>query len=151
MISESAGYERLRLAEKLWHLCHDLSDEARKSGYLQNLVKNRGGGFTEETERLAEQMKSPEFRKTLMEEYAAFWTAYQQDRDLMRFHYHNPKQIWENLKDLNLSRKAFSSEMTEVPTVRQFITEDEIGAALSGGSGFAGGKGRIYAYSLSVR
>ena len=145
-LAEAAGYERLRLAEKLWHLCHDLSDEARESGYLQSIVKNRGGGFPEETERLAGQLKSPEFRQNLAEEYAAFWTAYQQDRDVLRFHYHNPKQIWESLKDLNLPRKAFSSEMAEVPTVKQFITEDEIGAALSGGSSFAGGKGRIYAF-----
>ena len=145
-LAEAAGYERLRLAEKLWNLCHDLSDEARESGYLQSLVKNRGGGFPEETERLAEQLKSSEFRKTLAEEYAAFWTAYQQDRDILRFHYHNPKQIWENLKDLNLPRKAFSSEMAEVPTIKEFITEDEIGAALSGGSGFAGGRGRIYTF-----
>lgn len=36
--------------------------------------------------------------------------------------------------------------MAEVPAVKQFITEDEIGAALSGGGGFAGGKGRIYAF-----
>ena len=145
-LAEAAGYERLRLAEKLWNLCHDLSDEARESGYLQSLVKNRGGGFPEETERLAGQLKSPEFRQNLAEEYAAFWTAYQQDRDVLRFHYHNPKQIWENLKDLNLPRKAFSSEMAEVPTIKEFITEDEIGAALSGGSGFAGGRGRIYTF-----
>ncbi|MEY8284621.1 SNF2-related protein [Lachnospiraceae bacterium 50-23] len=145
-LAEAAGYERLRLAEKLWNLCHDLSDEARESGYLQSLVKNRGGGFPEETERLADHLKNPEFRKDLMEEYAAFWTAYQQDRDVLRFHYHNPRLIWENLKDLNLPRKAFSSEMVEAPTVKEFITEDEIGAALSGGSGFAGGRGRIYTF-----
>ena len=145
-LAEAAGYERLRLAEKLWNLCHDLSDEARESGYLQSLVKNKGGGFPEETERLAEQLESPEFRQNLAEEYAAFWTAYQQDRDLLRFHYHNPRLIWENLKDLSLPRKAFLSEMAEVPAVRQFITEDEIGAALSGSSGFAGGRGRIYTF-----
>ena len=38
---------------------------------------------------------------SLKEEYAAFWTAYQQDRDLLRFHYHRPREIWENLKDLD--------------------------------------------------
>ena len=143
---EAAGYERSQLAEKLWHLCHDLSDEARESGYLQSVVQNKGGGFPEETKRLAEQLESPEFRQTLMEEYAAFWSAYQQDRDLLRFHYHKPRQIWENLKDLSLSRITFSSEMAEVPVEKQFITEDEIGAALSGGSGIAGGKGRIYTF-----
>ena len=145
-LAEAEGYERLQLAEKFWNLCHDLSDRAKESGYLPSLVQNRGGGFPEETKRLAEQLKSPEFRQTLAKEYAAFWLAYQQDRSLLRFQYHNPKQIWENLKDLSLPRKAFSSEMAEVPAVKQFITEDEIGAALSGGSGFAGGKGRIYAF-----
>ena len=145
-LAEAEGYERLQLAEKFWNLCHDLSDRARESGYLPSLVQNRGGGFPEETKRLAEQLKSPEFHQTVAKEYAAFWLAYQQDRSLLRFQYHNPKQIWENLKDLSLPRKAFSSEMAEVPAVKQFITEDEIGAALSGGSGFAGGKGRIYAF-----
>ncbi len=36
--------------------------------------------------------------------------------------------------------------MAELPEVRGFITEDEIAATLSGGSGVEGGKGRIYAY-----
>ena len=33
-------------------------------------------------------------------------------------------------------------------TVQHFITEDEIDAAMTGGSGFAGGKGRIYAFFM---
>ncbi len=36
--------------------------------------------------------------------------------------------------------------MTEVPAVKQFITEDEIDAALTAGSGMSGGKGRIYGF-----
>ena len=55
-------------------------------------------------------------RQTLKEEYAAFWTAYQQDRDLLRFRYHRPREIWENLKDLDLPRRTFSSELSQVPT-----------------------------------
>ena len=35
-----------------------------------------------------------------------------------------------------------------MPTVQHFITEDEIDAAMTGGSGFAGGKGRIYAFFM---
>ena len=34
-------------------------------------------------ENLKEQLSDPAFRQTLKEEYAAFWTAYQQDRDLL--------------------------------------------------------------------
>ena len=44
-------------------------------------------------------------------EVLLFWTAYQQDRDLLRFHYHRPREIWENLKDLDLPRRTFSSEL----------------------------------------
>ena len=147
-LAEAAGYERSLLSEKLWHLYHDLSEDARKAGYLSCLSEIKGNGFPEETRRLTEQLSEPAFRQTLKEEYAAFWTAYQQDRDLLRFHYHRPREIWENLKDLDLPRRTFSSELSQVPTVQHFITEDEIDAAMTGGSSFAGGKGRIYAFFM---
>ena len=147
-LAEAAGYERSLLAEKLWYLYHDLSEDAREAGYLSCLSEIKGNGFPEETRRLMEQLSEPAFRQTLKEEYAAFWTAYQQDRDLLRFHYHRPREIWENLKDLDLPRRTFSSELSQVPTVQHFITEDEIDAAMTGGSSFAGGKGRIYAFFM---
>ena len=145
-LTEAAGYERSLLAEKLWHLYHDFSDKARDSGYLSCLSGIQRTGFPEETAWLAEQLNRPEFRQTLAEEYAAFWTAYQQDRELLRFHYHKPREIWENLKDLSLSRRTFSSDLSQVPTVQHFITEDEIDAAMTNGSSFAGGKGRIFVF-----
>ena len=148
-LAEAAGYERSLLAEKLWYLYHDLSEDAREAGYLSCLSEIKGNGFPEETRRLTEQLSDPAFRQTLKEEYAAFWTAYQQDRDLLRFHYHRPREIWENLKDLDLPRRTFSSDLSQVPTVQHFITEDEIDAAMTGGSSFAGGKGRIYAFFMA--
>ena len=147
-LAEAAGYERSLLSEKLWHLYHDLSEDAREAGYLSCLSEIKGNGFPEETRRLTEQLSDPAFRQTLKEEYAAFWTAYQQDRDLLRFHYHRPREIWENLKDLDLPRRTFSSDLSQVPTVQHFITEDEIDTAMTGGSSFAGGKGRIYAFFM---
>ena len=145
-LAEAAGYERSLLAEKLWYLYHDLSEGAREAGYLSCLSEIKGNGFPEETRRLTEQLSDPAFRQTLKEEYAAFWTAYQQDRELLRFHYHKPREIWENLKDLSLSRRTFSSDLSQVPTVQHFITEDEIDAAMTNGSSFAGGKGRIFVF-----
>ena len=145
-LAEAAGYERSLLAEKFWNLYHDFSEEAREAGYLPILSNNPGRGFPEESAWLTEQLKSPEFRQNLAEEYAAFWTAYQQDRDLLRFHYHKPKEIWENLRDLSLPRTTFTSQLTEVPSVKQFISEDEIDAAMTRGSGFESGKGRIFTF-----
>ena len=145
-LAEAEGYERTRLAEQCWNLYHDFSDKAREDGYLTCLSSIRGNSFPQETEWLAEQLKSPEFRQTFTEEYTTFWTAYQQDRELLRFHHHNLQKLLENLQDLSLPRITFSSQMTEVPVVKQFITEDEIDAAMARGSSIEGGKGRIFTF-----
>ena len=106
-LAEAAGYERSLLAEKFWNLYHDFSEKAREAWVSAHPFNNPGRGFPEETAWLTEQLKRPEFRQTLAEEYAAFWTAYQQDRELLRFHYHKPREIWENLKDLSLPHQDF--------------------------------------------
>ena len=145
-LAEAEGYERARLAERFWELYHDFSQEAREAGYLPSLANNPGRGFPEESAWLTEQLKNSEFRQNLAKEYATFWTAYQHDRNLLRFHYHKPKEIWENLRDLPLPRTTFTSQLTEIPSVKQFISEDEIDAAMTRGSGFEGGKGRVFTF-----
>ena len=145
-LTEAGQHERMQLAQALWYLKHDLSDEAREQGYLSCMDTLRGGGFPDETERLAERLTDSSFRDTLSGEFAQFYAAHEQDRSLLRFHYHKLDQIWQSLRDLSLPRREYSSEMTAVPDLARFITEDEIDHALDRGSGVEGGKGRIYEY-----
>ena len=145
-LAEAGQHERMQLAQALWYLKHDLSDEAREQGYLSCMDTLRGGGFPDETERLAEQLTNTDFRETLSGEFAQFYAAHEQDRSLLRFHYHKLENIWQSLRDLSLPRREYSSEMTAVPELGRFITEDEIDHALDRGSGVEGGKGRIYEY-----
>ena len=145
-LAEAGQHERMQLAQALWYLKHDLSDEAREQGYLSCMDAQRGGGFPDETERLAERLTDSSFRDTLSGEFAQFYAAHEQDRSLLRFHYHKLDQIWQSLRELPLPRRDFSSEMTAVPELARFITEDEIDHALDRGSGVEGGKGRIYEY-----
>ena len=145
-LAEAGQHERMQLAQALWYLKHDLSDEAREQGYLSCMDTLRGGGFPDETERLAERLTDSSFRDTLSGEFAQFYAAHEQDRSLLRFHYHKLDQIWQSLRDLSLPRRDFSSEMTAVPELARFITEDEIDHALDRGSGVEGGNGRIYEY-----
>ena len=145
-LTEAGQHERMQLAQALWYLKHDLSDEAREQGYLSCMDTLRGGGFPDETERLAEQLTNTDFRETLSGEFAQFYAAHEQDRSLLRFHYHKLDQIWQSLRDLSLPRREYSSEMAAVPELARFITEDEIDHALDRGSGVEGGKGRIYEY-----
>ena len=145
-LAEAGQHERMQLAQALWYLKHDLSDEAREQGYLSCMDTLRGGGFPDETARLAEQLTNTDFRETLSGEFAQFYAAHEQDRSLLRFHYHKLDQIWQSLRELPLPRREYSSEMTAVPELARFITEDEIDHALDRGSGVKGGKGRIYEY-----
>ena len=145
-LAEAGQHERMQLAQALWYLKHDLSDEAREQGYLSCMDTLRGGGFPDETARLAGQLTNTDFRETLSGEFAQFYAAHEQDRSLLRFHYHKLENIWQSLRDLSLPRREYSSEMAAVPELGRFITEDEIDHALDRGSGVEGGKGRIYEY-----
>ncbi len=145
-LAGAEGYERFRLAEKLWYLRQDFSGKAIDAGYLSSLAKDMEGGFQEGTEWLAEKLTDPAFRARLNSEYRQFLSDQQQSGDLLRFHFHRLDEILEALEDLDLPRRAFSSEMAEIPPARQFITEDEIDANLAEGGLMSGSKGRIFAF-----
>ena len=106
----------------------------------------RGGGFPEETARLAERLRDPAFREVLIDDFAQLRSDYREDRSLLRFHYHKPDKIEQGLRELSLPRREYRTEMAEIPAVQRFITEDEIAATLTRGSNIEGSKGRIYAY-----
>lgn len=145
-LAEAELHERTELSHKLWYLRGDLSDGARENGILSILEDYRKGGFPDATARLAEDLKDPAFRQTIAADCSAFMEAYKADRDIMRFHYHKPLEIWNALQDLDLPRREYTSDMAEVPKVGMFITEDEIDVSLNKGSNVEGGKGRIYTY-----
>ena len=145
-LAEAELHERTELSHKLWYLRGDLSDEAREQNILGTLRDYRRGGFPDATARLAEDLKDPAFRHTVSADFTAFMDAYKADRDVMRFHFHNPVEIWNALQDLDLPRREYASDMAEVPSVGMFITDDEIDATLTRGSNVEGGKGRIYTY-----
>ena len=145
-LAEAPGHERTELAQSIWYLRQDLSEKARAQGYLSCLSDMRGGGFPEETARLAERLRDPAFREVLMDDFSEFQSDCREDRSLLRFHYHKPDNIEQSLRELSLPRREYRTEMAEIPAVQRFITEDEIAATLTRGSNIEGSKGRIYAY-----
>ena len=145
-LAEAPGHERTELAQAVWYLRQDLSEKARAQGYLSCLSDMRGGGFPEETARLAERLRDPAFREVLMDDLAQLRSDCREDRSLLRFHYHKPDNIEQSLRELSLPRREYRTEMAEIPAVQRFITEDEIAATLTRGSNIEGSKGRIYAY-----
>ena len=140
-ISEALDYERDRISESLWYLIHDLSEEGKEQGFFEFFEK--GGGFPDETKRLSEALKNPEHLGDVIKEYGRFLEAYREDRDVLRFHYHKVDSLYQKLQELALPRKEYSTNLTELPKVKAFITEDEVLATISRGSGIDRGKERI--------
>ena len=140
-ISEALDYERDRISKSLWYLYHDLSEEGKAHWYFDFI--ERGGGFPEETKRLSEALKNPEYLKETIKEYGRFLEGYKENRNVLRFHYHKLDSLYQKLQELELPRKEYSTNLTEFPKVKPFITDDEVLATLSRGSGIDKGKERI--------
>ncbi|EGY80348.1 conjugative transposon DNA recombination protein, partial [Peptoniphilus indolicus ATCC 29427] len=138
---KAQDYERDRISESLWYLTHDLSEEGIEQGYFNSF--ERGGGFPEETKRLSEALKNPQYLRETIREYERFLEGYKENRDVLRFHYHKVDSLYQRLKEFELPRKEYSTNLTEHPKVKLFITEDEVLESLSRGSGVDRGKERI--------
>ena len=145
-LAEAEGLVRSETALSMLYLYHDLSEEAREQGYL-SCLNNLPLGYPDAQAALAERMGDREFLSTLRDEYAQFYAAYAQDRNLLRFHYHKPDELWRRFSEADRDRRVYAAgELTEMPEIHAFITEDEINASLTSGSSIEGSKGRIYAY-----
>ena len=143
---EGAGaedYEHELIAQKLWHLCRDLSD-GNESMFPS--LANVDGGYPEAVQKIAAKLADPEGREAVLGDYLAFREAYKADRSVLRFHYHDVDGIFVSLAVQLLERRKFTSDMERVPEVNSFITQDEIGDALSHGGGTVGSKWRIFKY-----
>lgn len=95
---------------------------------------------------MAEKLADPRFHATLVQQYSEFRKALADNLDLLRFHYHKLNLIQKQLYELNLPLREHQIDMMQMPLVRQFITDDEVNADLTRGSGFSGGKAHIYNY-----
>ncbi|MGN0777263.1 MAG: DEAD/DEAH box helicase family protein, partial [Candidatus Ventricola sp.] len=143
-LAASPAHERAMIAQRLWNLYGDTTPDGKV--FLSSLEPIRGGGFPDETARLAERLADPAFLSGITAEMNTFANAYMQNRNLLRFRFHNPAALARLLRELALPRREYESLLTEVSKPAAFITEDEIDAQLASGSSMAGGKGRIYRF-----
>ncbi len=142
-VTGAEDYEHELIARKLRDLQHDLSKG--NEGLFPNLA-DVDGGYSEAVQKIAAKLADPEGREAVLGDYLAFREAYKADRSVLRFHYHDVDGIFVSLAVQLLERRKFTSDMERVPEVNSFITQDEIGDALSYGGGTVGSKWRIFKY-----
>lgn len=129
-------YEYQQIAESLWYLRQDFDDGAKEQALLPtvNGAYMSHGGFPENTAQIAELLKQPYSLQTLVDELSTFLSAYEADRDILRFHFHRPREILLRLTDLQREPLIFTAAEGYDPQRRQFITMDEIDKLLRSGS-----------------
>lgn len=145
-LEETPNFERRRIAQSMLYLYHDFTDEARERGFLSSLEQVEGNGYPDRITSLAQLLDNDGFRDNLINDLDNFLAAYHNGEDILRFRYHKPNDIYQDLTELEMIRRAYRTDMAHMPLVRRFITDDEINHALTAGSGFVGGKGRIWQY-----
>ncbi len=145
-VQEASLYEHTQIAQSLWYLHSDLSEQARNQGLLGFMDAFQGGGFPDETARIAEALTDPLNQEWLQKDLSAFIQEYRQHPEVLRFRNHRPEDLLKNIQELSLPRREYAWSYAQLPEIRQFITEDEIAEALTHGSGVAGGMDRIYAF-----
>lgn len=142
------GNEFKELAAQLWYLRQDFGDGAKEAGLLPTVdgVYMQRGGFPEDTAKLEKLLQSPEQLAAVVKEMEGFCDAYQENREILRFHFHRPNAILHRLEQAQIPAEVFPLDgqfKEERPT---FITEDEINEVLAPGGGYSDSKLAAYVF-----
>lgn len=138
-IDKSVENELKDVSEKLWYLHQDYEGE-REYFIPEELFK---GGFPNSTAKISASMTDKNTLQKYIDGLTDLIKDYEQNRDILRFHFHKPKEVLQSLKDLQLERKDFITKQGFEFKPQFFITEDEIQKLFLSGSGIQDGKFRI--------
>ena len=129
------GYERQQRAAQLWYLRQDFAEGTADAGYLPtvNAIYGKNRGFPEESAAISDLLGHSEGLQNLRDELEQFVTAYGENRELLRFHFHRPRKLLEQLSDLQREPLHFTAAEGYDPQRRFFISGDEIDNLLRGG------------------
>ena len=129
------GYERQQRAAQLWYLRQDFAEGTADAGYLPTVsaIYSTHRGFPEESAAIRDLLGHPEALQTIRDELEQFAQAYEENRELLRFHFHRPQKLLEQLSDLQREPLHFTAAEGYDPQRRFFISGEEIDNLLRGG------------------
>lgn len=148
VIDRAQDNEFREVAEKLWYLRQNFSDQARKQGFLPT-IDALYGGFSESTAKITEQLRDPSAHRVILAELSRLTEAYGKDNSLLRFRTPAPsKDLLIQVNNLAVPPELFAAIPDFAPAKGTFVTQDEIDRMLRGGGNVAGNKLKIYSYFM---
>lgn len=128
------------IAGKLWYLHQDCEVEY----FIPDEMFK--GGFPDSTERIKASLTDSATLQKYIDRLDDLIRQYEQNRNVLRFHFHKPKELLSRLKDLQLPKRDFITKSDFSYEPKFFVTEDEKDKLLTGGNGVQYGKFRIEKY-----
>ncbi len=141
-------YERKKAADAVWEMRRNLNTEdyPELKEYFTADVFSFVGGYPEETDKIAEHLKTSAGLDEVKSVTQKLSDLYDENFDITRYEWYNPHKTNNVVAELYITRKTFTAqELTYTPPER-FISRDEIDNMFKRGSGVSEGKYRIYTF-----
>ena len=103
IIDRAAELELKNAADKLWYIHQDLSDDYDGNYFIPKEFFE--GGFPDSTEKIKISMTDKETLQKYIDGLSDFIGQYEENHNIMRFHFHKLKETLRQLKDLQLPKK----------------------------------------------
>jgi hypothetical protein len=104
IIDGAAEKEIKDIADRLWYLHQDIDYDNYEYFIPKDMFKD---GFPESTERIKIALLDKDTLQSYIDGLTQLVTDYEQNRDILRFHFHRPKELLYRLKDLQIERRQF--------------------------------------------
>lgn len=129
-------YEIRTLADRMLLMSRDISEEYRDAGYLptMRLIHSSRQGFPEMVDQLQKLLSDPDMLPKIAAEWKTFADAHAQNPDILRFRFYRPKELSNQLQDLQREPVTFIAAEDYTPQRHFYISGDEIDKVLRGSS-----------------
>ena len=141
-------YERKKIADAVWEMRRNLNTEdyPELKEYFTDDVFSFVGGYPEETDKIAEHLKTSSGLDEIKSVTQKLSDLYDENLDITRYEWYNPHKTNNVVAELYITRKTFTAQELTYSPPERFISRDEIDNMFKRGSGVSEGKYRIYIF-----
>ena len=131
-----SDHELRTLADRMLLLSRDISEEYWDAGYLptMRLIHSSRQGFPEMVDQLQKLLIDPDMLQKIAVEWKTFADTHAQNPDILRFRFYRPKEISNQLQNLQREPVTFIAAEDYNPQRHFYISGDEIDKVLRGSS-----------------
>lgn len=138
IIDRAAENEFADVAARLWYLHQDFSEEYRDKYFIPYT-----GIFPDDNAKIKAELADKNALQSYIDGMEKFLKEYEENDKILRFRFHNLREILSRLKDLQIPRKEFITNSDFKFEPKFYISEDEKDWLVKGGGNVQHSKFRI--------